>query len=170
MGIQANTVMSKAVYMRDLDDIVTAVSFPMPEGEEEEAEQASPCYTTFHDLNQLHDPDAPLPSNSAANREAQHIQLTRRKLGISRHDLLVAMRVVNTIEREIVRTEWERWVGDEARRCRQLGSMLETAAGNEKNETVGYLQGRKEELQRWFGEYCDSCQREHGRLLARTLV
>ena len=178
MGIQPNTVMSKAVYLNDIDDIVgAAVGFPTPEEGEEEA---SPCYTTFHDANQLADLDAPLPSDLPANREARTIQRTRRKLGVYRHDLLVAMRVVNSIEREVVRTEWERWVGSERRRCRQLGAVLDGAAsgrgshgadgnGNSKsNGTIGELGTRKEEVQRWFGEYCQSCQSEYARLAARA--
>jgi VAD1 Analog of StAR-related lipid transfer domain/PH domain len=169
MGIQANTVMSKAVYMHELDDIVTAVGFPTPEGKEEQEREASPCYITFHDSNQLADLDVPLPSISAAaniNSEPMRIQRTRRKLGIYRHDLLVAMRVVNSIEREVVRSEWERWVGGESRRCRQLGAVL--GGAREGNETVGRRKEDQDAVQRWYGEYCDSCQREYGRLLART--
>lgn len=157
MGIQANTVMSKAVYMQDIDDAVaTAAGFPS-------AEDISPCYSTFHDSNRLDDLDVPMQSDLRTRSEAYRIQRTRRKLGIYRHDLLVAMRVVNSIEKEVMQTEWESWVQNEHRRCRQLGLMLDS----QNNDTVAELAGKREEVEKWYGDYCASCRREHERLLTR---
>jgi VAD1 Analog of StAR-related lipid transfer domain/BAR domain of APPL family/PH domain len=160
VGIGANSVMSKAVYVQDIDDAVaTAIGVPLSSQQE-----ANPCYSTFHSSNQLDDLDAPLSSDSVSSHEARRIQQTRRKLAIYRHDLLVAMRVVNSVEREVIQTEWESWVQSENRRCRQLGAVL----GSEKNDTVvEELGGRKEEVKKWYGEYCDSCRREGERLMGR---
>lgn len=160
MGIQANTVMSKAVYMQDIDDaIATAVGFASQEA------TINPCYSTFHHANLLDDLDAPMPSGSVAKSEARRVQHTRRKLGVYRHDLLVALRVVNSVEREVIQTEWESWVQTEHRRCRHLALVLER-----RNDTVGELVGkREEEVEKWYGDYCASCRREHERLLDKTV-
>jgi hypothetical protein len=162
MGIQANTVMGKAVYMHDIDDLVAPALWPPSQDANADAGTGaavgslSLCYTTFHSSTFLDDLDIPLPP-SASNSEAKRIQRTRRKLGGYRHDLLVAMRVVNSVEREVVRAEWEGWVTAESRRCRELGRVLEDErAGN------GSMKGfaEKEEVERWYEEYCESCQRE----------
>lgn len=163
MGIQANTVMSKAVYVRDIDDLVTStVGF----GPEEAG--TSPCYSTFHDSNQFDDLDSTIPSNSPPKSEARRIQRTRRKLGLYRHDLLVAMRVVDAIEREVIQAEWERWVQGEHRRCRQIAAMLGHKNGT-NTMTMAEWTGkwREEEVQKWYGDYCASCRREYERLFAR---
>lgn len=34
------------------------------------------------------------------------------------------MRVVNGVERELLRSEWENWLADETYRCEQVGAML----------------------------------------------
>lgn len=93
------------------------------------------------------------------------MQRTRRELGRYRHDLLVAMRMVNSVEREVVRSEWEGWVEGERRRCKQVSGLLERGKVNETQlEELGVEVGEGGGLDRWFGEYCRSCQEEHERL------
>ena len=166
LGIQANTVMSKAVYMQDIDDIVvapSAVKFPSSPDAILSPDHC-PCYTTFRSSNQLDDLDAPFvpfPSDPVAKTtkgEAQLLQRTRRRLGLYRHDLLVAMRIVNSVEREVIQAQWEAWVRSEHRRCRQLGQMLS------ENETTTMMESRgrnREELQKWYTGYCESCASEY---------
>ncbi len=154
MGIQANTVMSKAVYMHDIDEVLApAVAFPSQAGA---PATASPCYSTFRTANQLDDLDAPLPISSEKG-DARRIQQTRRKLALYRHDLLVAMRVVNSVEKEVLRTEWEGFVRGEWRRCRQFGRFLEEEKKEENGN--GTMTGL-EEVERWLGDYCESCRWE----------
>lgn len=100
-------------------------------------------------------------------------------MGAYRHDLLVAMRVVNKIEREMVQSEWESWLAGENRRCEQVRELLvsEGSSAKGKREQDGGAQSvllgqqgngdegsdegnRRAALREWFAEYCTSCAAE----------
>jgi hypothetical protein len=108
-------------------------------------------------------------------------------MGAYRHDLLVAMRVVNKIELEMVQSEWESWLAGETRRCEQVKEVLfagdGTSSSNKKKErghhqplVQSMIDGldqdgngadagdggkeRRAALREWFSEYCTSCAEE----------
>lgn len=92
-------------------------------------------------------------------------------LGLYRHDLLVAMRIVNSIEREMVQAEWEHWILYENLRCQQLNSILnqnrtETSRKHTRKEDLHNQQifstynRNHREIQAWYRDYCESCRRE----------
>lgn len=101
---------------------------------------------------------------------ARRLRRTRQNLGTYRHGLLVGMRVVNSVEREMLSAEWENWLLDESARCAQVHSMLqESRERGEGAATKGEpLQqtGEPDErmLRRWQAEYCGSCRRDKERL------
>ena len=110
-------------------------------------------------------------SESATRSTARRLRRTRQHLGSYRHDLLVAMRLVNNVEREMMRAEWENWLLDENTRCKQVQMIL-----NEDRTDISptkKIKGvdpqlvldaknneRRERLKQWQKEYCGSCQRE----------
>ena len=99
-----------------------------------------------------------------ANRR---LQATRQRLGMYRHDLVVALRVVNRIENEVLKGEWERWLGRETQRCDRVSGILEEHVGDlNPNESV--LSGH-EDVKRWYDEYCSSCHEELQRLDSRLV-
>jgi hypothetical protein len=114
--------------------------------------------------------DTPLQASQSKPRQtstARRLQKSRQHLGSQRHDLLVAMRVVNSIERETVQAEWEGWLMEENARCEQLGALIRqntTAMSAGKNhseqKTLGADFVRLEEVRAWHKEYCDSCSKE----------
>ena len=163
LGIVPNNVMSKAIYVRDMNEVTDSV-IPATVWN-----STSSCYATFHSTNILGDLDAPITSPSSSDglasaSSARRLQRTRQTLGGYRHDLLVAMRVVNRIEKEVLQTEWESWLAHENRRCRQVEIML-AAAKNETSDEAGNavhaMGGKTEDVKHWFDEYCTSCQRDH---------
>ena len=163
MGIQANAVMGKAVYLRDIDEIaIPSVSSLV---DDQGLVNENPCYATFRDSRSLDDLNAPLltpsdPRSSSRDQlEIRRIQQTRRKLATYRHDLLVSMRVVNSVEREVLRAEWEGWVLGENRKCRLLDLVL---AKRNDSET-----GEWRDLGERMVEYCESCRSEQTRVLGR---
>ena len=104
------------------------------------------------------------PSQTSA---ARRLRRGREHLGIQRHDLLVAMRVVNSIEREIVNAHWEDWLLEEHVKCRHLGAMLsqnttEPLAGKANNgqHLVDDEPDRLKEIRVWQQQYCESCKKE----------
>ena len=101
-------------------------------------------FDTFQAITSVDD------SSTFTSRAARRLYRTRQHLGTYRHDLLVAMRVVNSIEKEVIQAEWEDWVSGENNRCTQMGKMM--ADGN-----VTQVQEMAETKQR-FDLYCASCR------------
>jgi hypothetical protein len=89
-----------------------------------------------------------------------------------RHNLLVALRVVNSIEKEVIQTEWERWLREEVRRCRQVEVLLggEAIQGDDsqpgqtaKAERV--FAEHADNVKQWYEEYCSSCRMEQEQVI-----
>ena len=92
---------------------------------------------------------------------------------------MVAMRVVNNVEREMLKAEWENWLLDENSRCKQVQMMLRENRGNispsRRIKGAGSQQvmeakereriGKMDDLRKWQEEYCGSCKLEQERLL-----
>jgi len=141
-------------------------------------------YSAFRDITNTTDMDAPYEyagmsfSEKASKATARRLRRGRQHLGIYRHDLLVATRVVNNIEREMVKAEWENWLTDENSRCKQVQMMLEGSRINDTNASEGEevstemqqvfnARARKvENLRRWQEEYCGSCRKDQEVVLA----
>jgi len=66
---------------------------------------------------------------------------------LHRHDLLVALRVVNRIETEVVEAEYENWLLDETHKCDRVGAMIE-----------GTGKGKEKEVEAWVKGYCGDCR------------
>ena len=166
IGVTPNTVMSKAVHVQDLEELLSQ-NGDLPSLE------TTTCYSVFHDEHQLDDLDAPLrPSSShtamTTRASAHRLQRTRQRLGTYRHDLLVAMRVVNSIEREVLQTEWERWLTTENRRCRQIEAVLKESGNNGTKMLIpDALAARGNDVREWYDDYCVSCRHEHDKLVGQ---
>ena len=114
-----------------------------------------------------HQPQQPPFMRPSQTLAARRLQRTRENLGHQRHDLLVAMRVVNTIEREVLQAEFENWLLEENVRCKHLGAILrqnntEILAeqnGNGRHVLDGEPR-RLEEARAWQQQYCESCKEE----------
>ncbi|KAI0480344.1 PH domain-containing protein [Xylariaceae sp. FL0804] len=143
VGVGPNVMMSKAVYLTDLDQAAKSsaaaeLSSSWP--------RDSYCYTTFQSIANSTDMDAPhedagatLSSSwgpsSSSRATARRLRRTRQRLGSYRHDLLVAMRMVNSVEAEMLRAEWENWLLDEDHRCEQVGAALSLDRPEQRNGT-----------------------------------
>lgn len=165
LGVRPDTVMGRAVYVSDLDEAMTANGV-LP------SMNTNPCYNVFHDEYLMDDSGV---SVILRDKESSHhgvapasyrLQQVRRKLGGYRHDLLVAMRVVNSIEREVIQSEWEKWTMQEHRRCHAVESIINV---NDTKAAQGFLRGRKDkneaQLASWYQHYCASCTKEYDRLV-----
>ncbi|KAF4636436.1 hypothetical protein G7Y89_g1643 [Cudoniella acicularis] len=172
IGVGPNPMMSKAIYLKDLDDALTSLPTDLSE------QYGSKCYDQFKEIANLTDLDSPyytagaLLSETSTRSTARRLRRTRQHLGSYRHDLMVAMRVVNNIEREMMKAEWENWLLDENTRCKQVQVMLQeprpsTSAtkkrkGNNAQRVMEAKAKAKErasnmkELRRWHEEYCSS--------------
>jgi hypothetical protein len=141
-------------------------------------------YEQFRDIANVTDMDSPFQtagtsfSETATRSTARRLRRTRQHLGSYRHDLMVAMRVVNNVEREMLQAEWENWLLDENTRCKQVQRMLRE--NQEKISSTRRTNGadsqqvleakardrtaRMDNLRKWQEEYCGSCKLEQERL------
>ncbi|KAJ5636575.1 uncharacterized protein N7484_009888 [Penicillium longicatenatum] len=161
LGVQPDMVMSKAIYIRDIDEAVANTTMWAHTG------NASNCFGAFHEHTLRH-AELPLslstsgPRDAVAKSAAKRFQQTRERLGTYRHNLLVGLRVVNGIEKEVIQTEWERWLGEELRRCRQVEILL----GGGSDEGEKDAQARRvfaentDSVKQWYDRYCTSCRQE----------
>ncbi|KAI1212978.1 uncharacterized protein F4807DRAFT_307069 [Annulohypoxylon truncatum] len=144
IGVGPNVVMSKAIYIADLDEAARGSAGLQAWPED------SYCYSTFRSIANGTDADAPSEQAGAAlawsssRATARRLRQTRQKLGSYRHDLIVAMRTVNSVEREVMHAEWENWLLDENHRCEQVEAALarwddEGAAGAERGGIRGWM-------------------------------
>jgi hypothetical protein len=117
----------------------------------------------------------------ASKATARRIHRTRQRLATYRHDLLVAMRLVNRIESDSIQAEYENWVSEENARCKKLGSVLSgggdgdgasSSLSKEASQLVARLEnasGGVEDVRRWYKEYCAACRVEQAELAGRFL-
>ena len=180
IGVRPNQAMARAVWLRDIEDWAGNASMVAIEPESS-AEGERICADTFEQLLVETDPMSAVAevgsssSRSGAKQTSRRLQRTRSALGGYRHDLLVALRVVNRIEKEVVEAEWESWVRDEVGRCGQLEAMLNekgnatlTEAKDENKDEKDRLQvvlgglsgGQERGIEKWYQQYCGSCRIE----------
>lgn len=135
------------------------------------------------------DMDAPVEASSpptASEATARRLRRARQRLGSYRHDLIVAMRIVNGVEREVIQSEWENWLADENMHCENVGAMLRQAGEKgrdgadeaprkkqQQQQLQSVLHGRVgqeaglEVLRQWHSEYCGSCRADKQALMAQ---
>jgi len=156
VGISPNVVMGRSVWLKDLNEwtaSATSNSANLNETTLEFTEPSNtPCQQEFGSILAQTDPTSDIaiavdPSVSSTTRQTvARLQHLRQKFGTYRHDLLVALRVVDRVEKDMLRGEWESWVHGEANHCRQVKKVLNRERNNET-----------EALTRWWSEYCGSC-------------
>ncbi|KAL7937699.1 hypothetical protein V8C35DRAFT_320458 [Trichoderma chlorosporum] len=167
VGVSPNHMMSKAIYLADLHEASGASNDEPP------FPQNSTCFSTFREVLDTTSMDSPweeagaslsLPSSRAT---ARRLRKTRQRLGTYRHDLLVAMRVVNSVEREMLQSEWENWLANENSLCDDLEEMLhddknrsgsKDKAGDPSSQKTksSIPPERRRALEAWRDDYCGS--------------
>ena len=70
------------------------------------------------------------------------------------------MRVVNSIEKEMMQAEWETWIQEETSKCEQMRHMLDAVVNSPNAPDAGGLDVVRARL----SDYCFSC-REAGRVV-----
>lgn len=167
LGVQPDLVMSKAIYIRDVDEAVANTTIWPDTG------NASSCFSAFSE-HTLRYAELPLSLSTSGPKDAveksatKRFQQTRERLGMYRHNLLVALRVVNSIEREVIQNEWERWLREELRRCRQVEILLGGNAAEDNSDMEAAQAAQTERIfaenagsvKQWYDRYCASCQLE----------
>ena len=66
-----------------------------------------------------------------------------------RHELLVSLRSVNFVEKELVEGEWMTWLGEERYRCNRAAHMLSFMPSEDLEENVNKITKLR--------NYCSDC-------------
>lgn len=150
LGVKADPTISRAVYLHDIDQLSGLVTVG---NITDSNDSALTCRTTFQDVLVSAEDDIAGSRTGTQRTEAQ-LHRTRHRLARYRHDLLVAMRVVNRVEQEVVQAEWEDWVREESVKCDKMVNLLNqrTNSGSKGKES--------EALGKDFEAYCKSCKSE----------
>ncbi|KAG9200674.1 SNF1-interacting protein [Epicoccum nigrum] len=146
LGVGPSTSMTRSVYLRDIAEAFanpneTSIELTLPT----DGISENRCHQTFSHL--LNNPATSSPNSFYDPSSTRRLERTRRNLGAQRHDLLVALRVVNRIEKEVVEAEYEHWLLDETHKCAKVGTMLD---GTKKNDQT---------VQAWVKGYCGDCEK-----------
>ena len=126
-------------------------------------------FNEFMGLSETHESHEPGQSRPPQMAAARQLYKSRQHLGLQRHDLMVAMRVVNSIEREILQAEWENWLLEEHAKCKHLGALIRRNStdlgrrqASPEQKALGADRTRLQKVQAWHQEYCEDCNRELG--------
>ncbi|KAF7189756.1 putative PH domain-containing protein C19A8.02 [Pseudocercospora fuligena] len=157
LGVNPEPMMAKAVYLSDLEELVA----PSAENDTMSALTTSTrrktCRSTFGE--QL---STSISVAASHDPTSARLRRSRDSLARYRHDLMVALRVVNRVERDIILAEWEEWVRSEDKKCQKINDMMRQV--QEKSDKGGKRQQDKAEVERELGEdfaeYCNSCRTE----------
>nr|POF15224.1 putative ph domain-containing protein c19a8.02 [Quercus suber] len=154
----------KAVYLRDLDELIGAqpITSLFPSSSSEDNDDDASCRATFA----LHLTSSLSSSATAPSPAALGPRLPRSlaSLAASRHDLLVALRVVNHIEADLVAAAYHSFLQAELAQCDRVDARIlattTTAAAAATAERQNNASAHwRPELQR----YCRDCRAEANR-------
>ena len=167
LGVSPKIVTSKAVYIADLDDQLARTGV-LPS-----LDERGSCYSLFHEVNMLTDVHAPLHSLAMTSAydegraTTSRIQKTRQRLGRHRHDLMLAIKVVNNIERDVVQAEWSHWLDGEVGHCNEVEILLQKNETTNLSDTNSGPADQSFDLQAWHNDYCVNCKVEKERLTSQ---
>ncbi|EMD00482.1 hypothetical protein BAUCODRAFT_28837 [Baudoinia panamericana UAMH 10762] len=156
LGVRPEPTISRAIYLHDIDQLVAP-----PAVENLTMASLTPvelrgdvktCRTTFSEQLTTSTSVASTGLNTGAR-----LQRTRDSLAKYRYDLLVALKMVNRIERDAVSAEWEDWVRGEELKCSRVERMLQRKKGRKDQKGDDSGAG---ELGDDFASYCSSCRNE----------
>lgn len=168
LGVKPSISMTRSVYLADIEQSFlnpneTGIGLSVPLGSSADNKWYVVPHACVHGLRTpidhnshqtfthlLHNPSSSPSTNSPlkpSTQSTRRLHRTRQNLGSHRHDLLVALRVVNRIEKEVVEAEYENWLLDETHKCDRVGKMIESSS-----------KGKEKEVEAWVEGYCGDCR------------
>ncbi|THZ56078.1 hypothetical protein D6C86_08133 [Aureobasidium pullulans] len=166
IGVRPDPTVTRAVYLSDIEELVSPTvmsTVGINSTVSNDTDVAwNTCHGTFRDMLVSSELEATTIAKGSGRRSEARLQRTRHSLARYRHDLLVALRVINRVEEEVVHAEWEDWVLEEERKCKKVETMLQERIKNGKAPK----QDESDGLGDGFAEYCLSCKSEARQILS----
>jgi hypothetical protein len=161
LGVKPNAIMGRSIWLRDLDNFTaTTAQVAQQPNVGPETEKCGAAFTEL--LSQLDASSNPMTSTQVLEKSAPtdrdmltRIARNRHQYGEQRHSLMVGLRLLGRLERDMLQAEWEEWVWRENARCKKVGDLIRhnPVLGN---ETEVVKEG-EEALGKWWDGYCRSC-------------
>ncbi|GAM82267.1 hypothetical protein ANO11243_002460 [Dothideomycetidae sp. 11243] len=158
LGLHSTNAISRRIYIHDYEDLLHRPAELNITSGMSTASSASSCRTAFNEM--LVSPDAGMKEKPLRGARAEkRLHGTRDTLASYRHDLLVALRVVNRVEREVIRSAWEEWLLEESSKCKRAMTLLRVDAQQSATKGSKKQQSRPE-LHTELEGYCNGCRGE----------
>ncbi|RKF62225.1 putative PH domain-containing protein C19A8.02 [Erysiphe neolycopersici] len=171
IGVGPNKIVSKAIYIKDLDDALNLAPVKVSGLNGKKCYNHFKWITNITDLNLPHHLAGTLFLDVTTQSAARRLLRIRQNLGSYRHGILVASRLINSIEKEILRAEWENWLLDENIRCERVSLLLredlEDMSKIKRNDFLvntlnmtnneWHKNKKLDALRKWKEAYCESC-------------
>lgn len=153
----SDTIMKRSVYLNDINDIIN-------DGSALTENNNGLCYQKFRSifyLPSLDDNNLDIMDISQADVVGletfdkkslglfERVHRLRNEIGIRRHTMLLNLRMLNRIEMELVESEWQNWLLQEAHVCALLPQS--------GNETTLLKSSERDSLD----AYCQSCLKDY---------
>jgi hypothetical protein len=97
-----------------------------------------------------------------SRQKASRLRSTRQDLNVMRHNLLVSLRTVNNVEKELVDGEWMIWLSNELHQCDGVAQLLASASEEELEKRAADIAKLK--------DYCGDCDRVWGNVRERFMA
>ncbi|KAK9470660.1 uncharacterized protein V1510DRAFT_422401 [Dipodascopsis tothii] len=174
LGVRPNGVLAKGVYLKDLDEYLSA-------GVDLAVDPHGRCYNKFRSTAETLVVGSPLEfmeghyassthDSSMTRKMARRVWTQREKLSVQRHQYIVAIRMLNRLEKELLRAEWTNWLDSEHARCTMLRSNRKVLAAAKTaalaNGPGDLLDGEGSnrtaaDIEALILDYCTSCDTEY---------
>ena len=93
---------------------------------------------------------APEYITQTTRRKAIELRADRQQLNLKRHELIVSLRSINLLEKQLVEAEWMTWLGEELYRCDLAAHMLAAATEDE-------IMKHRNDIYK-LKQYCEDCR------------
>ena len=102
--------------------------------------------------------------SSSAQQTARRLRQDRKSIAKYRHNLLVSMRLINSLDKEMLQAEWENWLFDENDTCEEL-MELKPGVNDDISARSHNITSSGKQLEDWSVAYCNSCAAEKERTI-----
>lgn len=148
-------MMKRAIYLQDAIDMLEKYQFL-----DEQCLQPSKCFNKFKNQSFVINYDRLSPWNTTYGDEStksmgKKLRQSMWEIGVKRHDLMVQLKSLTSIEKELGLAEWKNWLMSEINRCLFVKSTI----FNQVNDTLGSRE-ISDELGAGMADimnYCNDC-------------
>ncbi|KAK6456310.1 Snf1p protein-interacting protein [Scheffersomyces xylosifermentans] len=149
-------MLQRAVYLKDTQELIGSYSKHLDHSNDSTISPSdSRCFSAFKSSSFVLNLDQPDRLNELYGDEqtltlALNLKKAFRDIGVKRHELLVKLNILNSMEEEISKAEWRNWLMSELSRCDFISTnILSNVDANDSSELQDGLNA--------IMDYCNDC-------------